>query len=226
MNKVSHEIHIGFPLQLGHNERDGVSNHQPHDCLLSRFSGAGQRKHQSSASLGFVRGIHRWPVNSPHKGLITRKMTLLRTSFRIAGLMKTYREVTSLALGYHMMTSSNGSISASLAIYAGNLPVTGKFPAQRPVTRSVDVFFDLLLNKRLRKQSWGWWFATPSRSLWRHCNDFYDDFLHWINVWLPQYKRSSHKKPVSPKPQRNTAKREPRMCPFRDCVVDSKAPFY
>ena len=33
-----------------------------------------QKKHQSSASLAFVRGIHRWPVNSPHKGTVTRKM--------------------------------------------------------------------------------------------------------------------------------------------------------
>ena len=38
------------------------------------YSGADQRKHQSSASLAFVRGIHRWPVNSPHKGPVTRKM--------------------------------------------------------------------------------------------------------------------------------------------------------
>ena len=37
-------------------------------------SGADQRKHQSSASLAFVRGIHRWPVDSPHNGPITRKM--------------------------------------------------------------------------------------------------------------------------------------------------------
>ena len=37
-------------------------------------SGVDQRKHQSSASLAFVRGIHRWPVNSPHKGPVTRKM--------------------------------------------------------------------------------------------------------------------------------------------------------
>ena len=37
-------------------------------------SGADQRKHQSSASLAFVRGIHRWPVNSSHKGPVTRKM--------------------------------------------------------------------------------------------------------------------------------------------------------
>ena len=38
------------------------------------YSGKGQRKHQSSASLAFLRGIHRWPVNSPHKGPVTRTM--------------------------------------------------------------------------------------------------------------------------------------------------------
>ena len=37
------------------------------------YSGSDQRKHQSSASLAFVWGIHRWPVNSPHKGPVTRK---------------------------------------------------------------------------------------------------------------------------------------------------------
>ena len=50
------------------------------------------------------------------------------------------------------------TFSALLAICAGNSPVTGEFPAQRPVTRSYDVFFDLRLNKRLSKQSWAWWF--------------------------------------------------------------------
>ena len=50
----------------------------------------------------------------------------------------------------------------------GNSPVTDEFPSLRPVTRSFDVFFDLRLNKRLSKQSWGWWFETPSGSLWRH----------------------------------------------------------
>ena len=48
-------------------------------------------------------------------------------------------------------------------------PVTGEFPSQRPVTRCC-VFFDMCLNKRLSKQSWGRWFETPWRSLWRHCN--------------------------------------------------------
>ena len=61
--------------------------------------------------------------------------------------------------------------SVLLAICAGNSPVTGEFPTQRPVTRSLDIFFDLRLNKRLSKQSWGWWFETPSRPLWRHCHD-------------------------------------------------------
>ena len=43
-------------------------------------SGTNQRKHQSSASLAFVRGIHRWPVVSPHKGAVTRKSFHLMTS--------------------------------------------------------------------------------------------------------------------------------------------------
>ena len=63
------------------------------------------------------------------------------------------------------------TFSALLALCAGNPPVSGEFPSQRPVTRSFDVFFDLYLNKRLSKQSWGWWFETSSHSLWRHCND-------------------------------------------------------
>ena len=63
------------------------------------------------------------------------------------------------------------TLSALLAICTGNSPVPGEFPAQRPVTRSFDVFFDRYPNKRLSKQSWGWWFEMPSRSLWRRRND-------------------------------------------------------
>ena len=67
------------------------------------------------------------------------------------------------------------TFSALLAICAGNSPATGEFPAQRPVTRSFDVFFDLHLNKRLSKQSWGWWFEMLLCPLWRHCNDINSD---------------------------------------------------
>ena len=66
---------------------------------------------------------------------------------------------------HHMET-----FSGLLALCAGNSPVIGEFPSQRPVTRSFDGFVDLRLNERLSKQSWGWWFEAPSCSLWRHCN--------------------------------------------------------
>ena len=56
------------------------------------------------------------------------------------------------------------SFSALLAICAGNSSDTGEFPSQSPVTRSFGVFFDLRLNKQLRKQSRRRWFETPLRS--------------------------------------------------------------
>ena len=61
-------------LQWRHNGRDSVSNHQPAIVYFNVYSDADQRKHQSSASLAFVRGIHRGSVNSPHKWPVTRKM--------------------------------------------------------------------------------------------------------------------------------------------------------
>ena len=63
------------------------------------------------------------------------------------------------------MASSNGNFFAVLALCAGNPPVIGGFPSQRPVTLDFDVFFDLRLNKRLSKLSKRRWFQTPSRSL-------------------------------------------------------------
>ena len=72
------------------------------------------------------------------------------------------------------------TFSALLAICAGNLPVTVEFPAQRPVTRSFEVFFDLCLNKR-SKQSWGWWFEMPSYPLWRHSDD-YVETMFWYDI--------------------------------------------
>ena len=70
------------------------------------------------------------------------------------------------------------TFSALLAVCAGNSLVTGEFPTQRSVTRSFNVFFDLRLNKRLRKQSRGWWFETPSCSLCRHCNALHITWLY------------------------------------------------
>ena len=74
------------------------------------------------------------------------------------------------------------TFSALLPICVGNSPVPGEFPTQRPVTRGFDVFFDPCLNKRLRKQSRGWWFETLSWPLWRHRNAHFPGsaVLRWI----------------------------------------------
>ena len=63
-----------------------------------------------------------------------------------------------------------GTFAALLAFCEGNPAMTGGPPSQKPATRNLCVFFDLLLNKRLSKQPRRLWFETQSRSLWRHCN--------------------------------------------------------
>ena len=82
-----------------------------------------------------------------------------------------------------MMTSLNGTI------FRVTGPLCGEFNGHRwiSLTWSFEVSFDLRLNKRLDKQSWGWWFETPSGSLWRYCNgvkpnklvNFKDTFEIW-----------------------------------------------
>ena len=97
-----------------------------------------------------------------------------------------------IVLLYTMMTSSNRNIFRVIGL------LCGKFPSQRPAARSFDVFFDLHLNKRLSKQSWGWWFKTPLCPLWRHCNVrhqygshcfFADKLIFTLNahlcIWFP-----------------------------------------
>ena len=77
-------------------------------------------------------------------------------------------------------------------IYADGLSMI--FPTQRPVTLSFNASFDLRLNKRWSKQSWGWWFETPSRSLWRHRNDsseaygcaFFVIYWYWYKIGKPE----------------------------------------
>ena len=76
-------------LRWRHNGRDSVPNHQPHDCLLNSLFGCRSKKHQSSASLAFVWGIHRGPVNSPHKWPVTRKIFLFDDVIMIMKIMPT-----------------------------------------------------------------------------------------------------------------------------------------
>ena len=173
----------------------------------------------------FVRGIHRSPVNSLHKGqrrgalmfsLISAWINGWQNKRETGDLRRHHHAhydviVMSLSSGiyasvnwniivsgndllsfwYQAITSCIGingvssqdavkftpwwhhqmeTFSTLLALCAGNSAATGEFPPQRPVTWSFDVFFDLRLNKWLTKQSWDWWFETPSRPLWCDCN--------------------------------------------------------
>ena len=115
-------------------------------------------------------GNYRLPVDSPHKEPVMRKHFDVITwliNILCKHCVYIFRMGWPRTWWRHLMET----FSALLALCVGNSPVTGEFPSQRPVTRSFDVFFDLSLNKRLSKHTWGWWFKTPSRSLWRHCND-------------------------------------------------------
>ena len=87
----------------------------------------------------------------------------------------------------NMMTSSNGNIFRVTGLFCGELP------AQRPVTRSFDVYFDLRLNKRLSKQSRGWWFETLSGPLGRHYNvkHIYTKTSYYICLWCWKYIQNS-----------------------------------
>ena len=117
---------------------------------------------------------------------ITYRFTLIRAIvihviYHISNLSMTYFPNSVIYAGnlaseqhwytQYMMASSNGNIFGVTGHLCGEFTGPGEFPAQRPVTRSFDVFFVLHPNKRLSKQSWNWWFRMPSRPLWRHRND-------------------------------------------------------
>ena len=135
-------------LQWHHNGHDGVSNHQPHDCLLNRLFRCRSKKTSKLHIIGLCVG------NSPVTGDFPVQMD------------SKVENVSIWSWWLHQMET----FPALLAICVGNSPVPGEFPTQRPVTRKFDVYFDLRLNKRLCKQTWGWWLETLLCPLWRHSN--------------------------------------------------------
>ena len=131
----------------------------------SVYSGTDQRKHQSSASLAFVLGIHRGPVNSQHKWPGTRKMfpfddVIMSMSIRLwcmaYGNFQTVLMPANLAHFpcdiFHDDVIKWKHFPRCWLFVRGT---TGHrwIPRTRPVTRNFNVFFDLRLNKRLIKQS-------------------------------------------------------------------------
>ena len=136
----------------------------------------------------FVRGIHGWPVNFPNKGTVTREKLPFDDVIMVYCLMTCLPQPHINIVRHHSTTVSSSFMmtSSNVNIFRVTGPLCGEFTGhlwipppppppppthtQRPVTRSFDVFFDLCLDKGLSKQSWGWWFETPSFSSWRRCN--------------------------------------------------------
>ena len=151
-------------------------NYSSHICFVTRRIGNNESQKHKETFLSFTQGVYFHWINHSvdlNKSKTVRIQTILRLNWNILRLssnqlfcMILWMLISESWWGHQMQT-----FSALLAIYEGNSPVLGEFPAQRPVTRSFDAFFDPRPNKRLSKQSWGWWFETPSRLLWRHCND-------------------------------------------------------
>ena len=99
-------LYTKLSLQWRHKKRDGVWN---------------KRKHQSSASLAFVRGIRRWLVNSPHKGPVENVSIWWRYRVYLSAARKL--SFTHTTWWRHQMET----FSALMAICMGNSPVPGQF---------------------------------------------------------------------------------------------------
>ena len=135
----------------------------------------------------------KWPI------MYTPNILMVPTLLRFLGLMfDSLISSMPFEIVYIMMTSSNGNIFRVTGPLCGEFTGPGEFPAQKPVTRSFVIFFDLRLNKWLSKQSWGWWFETLSCSLWRHFN-VYKDFRDVLMAVMYTRRIRLNGKPYSTK---------------------------
>ena len=144
--------------------------------------------HLKEYTYGTLKNLHTYQVCCALGRLDTHTFIQIHKGYftyagSIVGLLQCYWGTLKSWWRHQMET-----FSALLALCVGNSPVTGEYPSRRPVTRSFDVFFDLCLNKRWSKQSWGWWFEAPSRSLWRHRN-VYGWIDHMIQLTKPWYNQ-------------------------------------
>ena len=100
----------------------------------SVYSCADQRKHQSFTSLAFVRGIHRWPVNSPHTGPVTRNMSLFDDVIMVFTLRRgpPGSLVNTRHIAMPVQTSSSTATLAQTAIYHDDVIKWQHFPRYWP----------------------------------------------------------------------------------------------
>ena len=164
----------------------------PNFVVLSTYGAT----HDHTIGIMTVHCFHRYPgvPGDSSQTLQVERSSQIRPPSELCMVSLAFRKLWNKHPKMPWCSHQMETFSALLAICAGNSPVPGEFPAQRPVTRSFDVFFDLRLNKRLSKQSWVWWFETSSRPLWRYHNgSVFFLFLWWAIA-------TDHIKVIFPKP--------------------------
>ena len=140
------------------------------------YSDPDQRKHQSSASLAIVRGIHRDRWIPRTKGQLRGKCFHLMTSSWNGSITLSIMCITWKNLRPEVRLSSLMMTSSKRIIFRVTGPLCGEFTGHRwiPLTKPSEAglwsFLYLCLNKRLSKPSWGWWLETLSCPLRRHSN--------------------------------------------------------
>ena len=119
-------------LHWRHNDHDSVSNHQPHGCLLNRLFRRRSKKTSKLRVTGLCVGNSPGPVNSPHRGPVTRKMFPFDDVIIIKTTTFTCKPNDVLVV--EMMTSSNGSI------FSVTGPLCVEFTGYRwiPLTKASD----------------------------------------------------------------------------------------
>ena len=148
------------------------------------YSDADQRKHQNSASLAFVRGIHRGPVNSPHKWPVTQKMfpfndvimdkTPTKNKARTPNTVDKYWDILyTMRLAINSILFSQTACSHRIKWFSALMPLVRGIhqpPVYSPNTVTViwsfDVSFHGSLNKLINKQLLYQWSEKP----WRSCD--------------------------------------------------------
>ena len=140
-NRLTNKQNITMASQWA--ERHGVSSHQHIDCLLNRLLNITSKKNQSSASLPFVRGIHRWHVDPHYKG-------------PVMGTMFPFDDVTFISLfSRYIITLPHGNI---LPFEIESI-VTLELPYQT-ITNAEMCFCAISLGNLLGKHPSCWWFGT------------------------------------------------------------------
>ena len=179
-------------LHWRHNGRGGFSNHQPHGCLLNRLFRIRSKKHQSFASLAFVQGIHRWPVNSPHKWRVTRKMFPFASDWlAVSGAGEAACTLmTKFKTGVQAANKKNPSKPHIIAPFWGNLPLANGFLSQmdskEPVMRKIFPCYGV----QWMCHSWSPAHSCITIYACRRIVNFYHIWRAWYHVWVHCYSSS------------------------------------